>query len=261
MGLMRREFTEFGDQTWVNRFFGDLYFKCLNVTLKANGYYKGLPRLLKKMGCMEESVVLDLASGGAGHVQYLMDHWRKKEEPSPKVIVADLNPRTDLYSEMKELYPSFDYIAQSVDMTSIDPKIQADVATICAAFHHLSAEQAHQALNEMVQRFDTVVIAEPFQRDWKNLLFLLAVTPVSFLIGLAIPLLYREWKVLLFCTLLPIVPLLVYVDGFFSVLRTFSEKEIAGFLAQQKDLTIITEGPFIILRRSEANVEPLKEAS
>lgn len=223
--------TELNDLNHFPLFLKTPYIDCLGFVLRVAGFYRQLGPLLSDISeKIAAEHIQDFGSGSASHIRLMIKKW-PRHVVRPEIILTDICPRPANFIEMSENFSNIRPIFASVDMTqaSLPPHT---VATLFSCFHHLSHEQAHLAIENMAAQAEAVVIFEPFERSFYYLLkhFMLAFPSV--LLGMFTPLLQRfSWSSLFFCTLIPIAPICVQIDGLISVLRSYRYAEIQALMS------------------------------
>ena len=179
--------------------------------------------------------VLDLASGSGRHIDQFLD-WCNREgvECRTDFQLSDIHP-SDAHAEkaVKHGERNLEYLAYSVDATSIPRQHRGGVRSMFQAFHHLRPHQARQCLADAVEYSDGVFIFEPQLRTTAALLSNILGIPFGILAGFfgrPFPLLR-----LFFSTLVPIIPVLFVFDGVMSVLRSYSANEVSGLIESLPD--------------------------
>ena len=97
-----------------------------------------------------------------------------------------------------------------------------------ASFHHLDEQTAQKVLLDAQSAHQPIAIFEGFGRNLAGFFILL---PLIFLPCLFVPFI-KPFKLLnlLFTYVLPLIPFLVFFDGWVSYLRIYSQKELAQLI-------------------------------
>lgn len=210
------------------------YMDVLNLMLRLGGQYRRMHEpLLDWVQRAGGDAVLDLGSGGGGPMDSMLQAAESANLAMPKIVLSDLFPNLAHFVEMRDRYGAerVDFVAEPVPADAV-PDGQPELRSICSAFHHLSPELAGRVVADAVTNGRGLVIIEPFQRDWRHFLMLLLSAPLAIFASLFAPFVAPRfrWGSLLFCTLLPLAPLMVHVDGMVSVLRMHRLAEIAEMI-------------------------------
>lgn len=223
----RLQLFEIGDQPFLPRLLRELYHDCLGFVAKICGFYDKL--YVPFSTWTKDSAaaaVLDVASGGGEPIDTMLQTARSRGVPLPKVVLSDLYPNTAQFEKLQERHSSvlLDYCSEPL---SAESACTGDypLISICAAFHHFPPAEARQLVQGALRSGKGIFIAEPFERRWAAAASAALLGP---LIGMCAP--FRRYPPrltgLLFCTLIPIVPLMVAFDGVVSVLRMYTADEL-----------------------------------
>ncbi|MFT7343599.1 MAG: hypothetical protein ACI9XP_000173 [Lentimonas sp.] len=188
-----------------------------------------LTSALKKM---DESQILDLASGGGGPWQKVAKHLGENRKDL-KVELSDFYPNHPALERMVSKDPSvFSYSQESINALDV-PKEKEGFRTQFLSFHHFKPENAKQIIQNAVDAKKGIAIFEAQERDISHLIKF-ALSPINVLI--LTPFIRPfKWGRLLFTYLIPLVPIFVFWDGLVSVLRTYSVKEMEAMAESLKN--------------------------
>ncbi len=164
--------------------------------------------------------IVDLCSGGGGP----WIHWLRKGEVQSTAILTDKYPNRQARERLSRLaLPGLSYCNESIDVAAV-PSELTGFRTLFTSFHHFRPEQAKRVLRDAVTNRQPIGVFEFTSRAPKALLLML-------LSPLAVWLLTARYKKIglmrwLFTYPLPVIPLVVTVDGLVSCLRTYSVREL-----------------------------------
>ena len=223
---------EFCDQSWLKGCWREAHLDGMNFMFKLFGLHQRLHRAYGKWareaGYAE---VLDLASGGVGHIDTLLTESRKEGVTLPRITVSDLFPDRAAFERLKAAHGErVNFIADSVDATQPLPRA-APLLSICSAFHHLPPDVAKKLLANATANSNGIFIAEIFNRSvWSPFLSL-----PNLLILMAAPFFSQRCtlKKVLISTVVPIVPMMIVFDGIISALRTYTPEEILALVPEE----------------------------
>ncbi len=231
--LPRIHWFEWEDCSWLPVFLRDAITDALGLIMKTfRAYRPAFPLLREWAG--ESKTLLDMASGSGTHVRELRQWADAKGAPIPAVRVSDLYPSRDRFQALESAFPNrVRAVKEPVDATAVPEQLRRLPRTMFTAFHHLAPDQARAALADAALHADGILIYEPHPRTIRNML---ANIP-GLIFGMLTPFLAGKfsWKRLLFCTLIPIVPLLLVHDGIVSVLRCYTAAEFRAMIASLPD--------------------------
>lgn len=238
----RLELYEFGDQKWLRGWLRQAYVDCLNFLLKSGKHYEKMylhfARWIKGAG---NHPVIDLASGGAGPIDTLLSSAKKSGTKLPQIILSDLFPNVEHYRMLQNRYgkEAIEYLSEPVSATNV-PNKDLKLRLICSSFHHFSSNEARQIIRDTIENGSGIMILEPFQRNFRHLLMTTMTGPFM---GMLAPFFSEKFKLKTFlvCTLIPIIPLMLYFDGIVSVLRTHTFEEIMEMFPENEREQFIFE--------------------
>ena len=231
--LPRIQWFEWEDCAWLPVFLRDAITDALGLIMKTfNAYKPAFPLLAEWAGDSDD--LLDMASGSGTHVRELLQWAEQEGVPIPRVRVSDLYPSRERLTALETAFPNrVRAELRSVDATRVPDELKGLPRSMFTAFHHLAPDQARAALADAARHADGILICEPHPRTIRNLL---ANIPGLFF-GMLTPFLTGKftWKRLLFCTLIPIVPLMLVHDGIVSVLRCYTAAEFRAMIRALPD--------------------------
>jgi len=164
--------------------------------------------------------VVDLGAGGGGP-------WRtlsRELGDRVRVTLTDAYPNVPAFEALER--ESGGRIRGEPTPMAADaiPPEMTGVRTMFSAFHHLAPDAAVRLLRRTVRAGHPIAIFEATRRD-----------PIAILLTLITPLLVLlmtpairpfRWSRILFTYLIPVIPLVVLIDGVVSCLRTYTPEEL-----------------------------------
>ncbi|GAC1365573.1 MAG: hypothetical protein NVSMB3_14180 [Acidobacteriaceae bacterium] len=192
-----------------------------------HSYRPILPRLRTALACLGTSQILDLCSG-AGGPWLSLAHDFQHTSPAPlSICLTDKFPNREAFDRARATSPE----AITFDLRSIDAtRVPGDLPgfrTIFASFHHFAPAEAHHVLADAVHRWQGIAIFEAARPALRTML---AICFIPFLALILTPSIRPfRWSRLLFTYLIPIVPLVLWVDGILSCLRAYSLDQLRDF--------------------------------
>ncbi len=226
--MARIHLFEFEDQPWFPKFIRDYMTDYLQFMSNKMNMYQGVMPILKKgLAKSGGTQILDLASGGGGGLLRIASELQK-EAPDLKITLTDFYPNIDAFEQTVAQSNVFSYVSQSVDATNVSKDLKG-FRTQFLSLHHFRPEQARQILKNAVDANATIGVFEAMERGPKNLIGMLF---IPLFVLLATPFI-RPFKFgrIIFTYLIPLVPIFTFWDGFVSVLRTYSIKEMNELIA------------------------------
>lgn len=225
--MKRHHLFEFGDQPWLRGWARECYLDCLNHGLRSGGQFRGvLDPLMRWAHDTDPEGILDLGSGGAGPVETLLAEAQRRGIVLPRIVLSDLFPSTAHYQALEHRYGSsrIGFVDQPVSASVVLPGTPGR-RMICSAFHHFKPDQAQAIVEDAARHASGLLIIEPLQRNWRHLFLVLLSGPFAYM-GAPFGATRKTWSKFVFCTLLPVFPLMVMFDGCISVLRMYKPDEI-----------------------------------
>ncbi len=227
--MKRLQLIEIEDQPWCPRAIRDAAtdYLCF-LSSRTSQYEPIVPILAAALRRTGARHVLDLCSGGAG--------------PWPWLGPALADMGLDISVRLSDKYPnlgangalsgptnqSIRYHAQPVDARHVSEEL-AGFRTMFSAFHHFAPADAREVLADAVRRREGIAIFEALDRSTRGLL-LMALVPAMVLVTTAF---IRPfcWSRLLWTYLVPLTPLITFLDGVVSCLRTYKPAELRELAA------------------------------
>ncbi len=180
-----------------------------------------LQDLLKKSEA-NQVVVLGAGSGGG-----ILDVAPRLPQDT-KIILTDLYPHQSFESP----FPNMDYYRESVNAAAVPQNLKG-LRVLYMIFHHLTPEMAKKVLGNSVRDRQPIAIFEATERSIRGILAMILVPIVVLLVTPFIR--PFKWSRLLLTYVLPILPLVIFWDGFVSALRTYSLCEMRDLVAEFSD--------------------------
>ena len=195
------------------------------MILEVMGTYAPIAQLLqKRLDDSRIDRVVDLCSGAGGPWPSLVRDFEAQGATPPEVFLTDKYPSTRKLDDLDSpALKRIHYIKQSVDATQI-PKNLHGFRTLFSSFHHFDRDQACLLLQDSVDRRQGIGI---FEAPGCHALTLLALFFIPIAVWLFIP--FRRpfrWSRLVWTYLIPVIPFVLFFDGFVSCLRAYSLEEL-----------------------------------
>lgn len=209
------------------RDYGTDYLKF--IATKFNIYEPLLPIIKRGLAAAENSQWVDCASGGGSGLP-LIARAVRQDYPGLKIVLTDYYPNIKAFESIKNENPQvFDFERQAVNALDLPPQFRGWLRTLFGSFHHFRPAEAQKILQNAVDQQSPIAIFEPVGRNPASFIAMLfVILNVLLFTPFIRPV---RWEVLPFIYLIPIVPLYIMWDGFASILRTYSEKELKKLLS------------------------------
>ncbi len=231
--LPRLQWIEFEDCAWLPTFIRDGITDALGLIMSVFKAYEPAFPLLREWAEGHDAF-LDMASGSATHIRQFLHDSEKSGQAFPKALISDLYPSQARFSETESAFPGrAQAVSVPVDASQAPAEYKRLPRSIFSAFHHLNPDLARRVLNDAAQHAEGLFIYEPHPRSIRNLLANLP----GLIFGMLSPFLTGKfsWKRLLFCTLIPVIPLMLVHDGIVSVLRCYTADEFRAMIMALPD--------------------------
>jgi hypothetical protein len=178
------------------------------------------PMLADAIAKSGSAQVVDMCSGGGG--PWLS--WRRGAALGCRVILTDKFPNATLIARLeREPVSGLDYYEHPVDADDPGEHISG-FRTFFSAFHHFEPDRARHIIHHAVMQRQPIAIFEFTYRHPAALLWM-ALSP--FAVWLLTPAIRPlSASKLLFTYLVPVIPLLVAIDGIVSCFRTYTTEEL-----------------------------------
>ena len=225
---------EFGDQPWLKGWLRDFYRDCLNAGIMIGGQYRHLHIPFKRWADKSSATeVLEIGSGGAGPCSTLLQASEADGIELPKIILSDIRPSLKAYEDLQRRFGAtrVSYIRHSVAAEDAGDQGIPHVM-ILSALHHLPSDTVKKLLEVTLAKGHSIFIAEPFPRDLRHFMLVLLSGPLPYMLAPFVAERFT-WKRFLLCTLVPLFPLMVMIDGCISVLRVYSKSDLQALLPEK----------------------------
>jgi hypothetical protein len=228
--MTRVHLFEFTDLPWYPHTFRRIQTDYLQYIGTRGAAHKHLtPLITKAMRHAGTSEIVDLCSGGGGLWRQLQEDFKQAKQ-QVRIRLTDKYPRP----EIMEAWPEgerggIEYFPLPVDAVKVPAELKG-MRTLFEGFHHFKPPQAEAILRDAMDSRQAIGIFEITLQPPLGA-FLLILAPITTLLSylLLTPLIQpRSWWRFLWTYLLPLVPLATCWDGVVSMLRVYSEKELAG---------------------------------
>ena len=202
-------------------------------------FRKGVPghfaRWLERTGATE---VLDIGSGSGGPIVSLIHGLRKQGIEPPTFFLSDLYPETTRYAALSQREPTWAdgdtqlirYIPEPVDALADPLPCPQQCFTLINIAHHFPPPLLKRILANLVRQGRGIFIIECLNRSLRYATLLIG----SLVGSWGAPLFMRpwSWSHFLFATALPLVPVIMMLDGYVSVLRSYTLDEWRQMVAE-----------------------------
>jgi hypothetical protein len=215
---------ELHDRPWFPKFLRDFITDDMETILNfVNVYGPVAPALRNALRHAATNRVVDLCSGGGGPWRRL---WREFDKNAlAEIWLTDKYPNIAAFERTTAAAGKrICFRCDSIDALKIPGDLQG-FRTIFNSFHHFAPDDARAILQAAADSGEGIGIFETPGRHMITLLLILLIP----LADLAVAPFARpfRWTRLLWTYLLPVVPLVLLLDGILSCLRVYSPAELS----------------------------------
>jgi hypothetical protein len=228
--MARVQLGEIHEQPWCPAAVRDGATDCLNIIARWSRQFEHIvPKLQDAIQVMHAERIIDLCSGSGGPWLRLYSRLRQPSGEPIEIWLTDLYPNVPAMRAAAQVSQGqIHFVATSVDVTKLHGELEG-FRTLFTAFHHFPPVVARAILQDAVDRGQGIAIFEQTRRSPLALLVMLFLPLISLLV---VPFIRPFRLSRLFWTyLLPVIPLVLCIDGMISCLRTYSEAEMAALIA------------------------------
>jgi len=219
--MRRFHLMEIHEQAWCPRLIRDAVTGQLGFMARVGRQYDGvLPKLRAAIAASGAIGVIDLCSGAGGPWGSLAAALNEGRAEPLTIKLTDLSPSARGSQIERQ---NISYVDEPVDATRL-PERLTGFRTLFTSFHHFKPEEAREIVADAVRSGQGIAIFEQTSRSFWGFL-LMSFLP---LLGWLSALFVRpfRWSHFFWSFVLPVVPVVLTVDGFVSCARTYTESEL-----------------------------------
>lgn len=228
--MRRRQWQEIEDLPACPGWLRDAMTGYLQVVIdQARPYRVAAPILGGLLERTGSAAILDLASGGGGPWPSLLSE-PGLADARVSVCLTDIEPSHEATVRLSGV-SGFEYLPDPVSALA-PPDLGHGVWTMFTGLHHFTPEEVKTIMRTAQQRGVAFAAFEATQRSARGVL-------ISLFIPLIVLLLMprvrpRRFFTLLLTYLPPLLPVVIWWDGFVSTLRTYTVSELEAFAREVK---------------------------
>lgn len=220
---------EIHEQPWFPGFLRDDVLEALQFVFKIGDVYGSTVSQLKRaFRACGTTQVLDLCSGGCGPWLSLHREFTSRDCPV-QIFLSDKYPGRKAFEESTDSREeNLHYLPRPVDARQI-PADLAGFRTMFSSFHHFQSDEAVGILRDAVIRDEGIGIFDAASRHPSTIVS----TILMLLGGFVTAPFIRPFRVsrLFWTYVLPVVPLVLFIDGLVSCLRAYSPEQLSQMTA------------------------------
>jgi len=230
--MRRFQLGELHEQPWLPSCIREGVTESLSFLHRISGFYRKASKILFSWSRnLSSGDVLELGSGTGNSSREMAAALARKKKRTPRICLSDLYPYTEQYKKHREQFPDvFTYEETPVDALHADVHRGTGIM-ICDAFHHFSPDQARKIVLNAQKKAEGLLIFETMERRlywiFACLFCTLVVIPVSSLFIFP-----SSLRKLVFTLMIPVIPIVMAIDGVVSVFRMYTGEELADLTGQ-----------------------------
>lgn len=225
--MRRQPWFEMHDSPWFPGYLRDLVTEALETIWNQNGTYRPIAgRLRDALRRAQPEQVVDLCSGGGGPWTGLYAEVAGGRRLDLRL--TDLHPNARLLERAAADGNGIRAHAAPVDATRV-PATLRGFRTMFSSFHHFDPEQARAILADAFRQRQGIAVFDAARPTAKTIL---AVTGVPVLaVWAALTARPFRWSRFFWSCIVPAVPLVLWVDGVLSCLRSYTEQDLQELIS------------------------------
>jgi hypothetical protein len=223
--MRRLNIVEVHESGWFPQSLRDLVTDSLQFVLNVIRFYDPVSeRLRAAVSSARAERVIDLCSGGAGPWLWLHSVLRDGACGDLQIVLTDKYPNLAAFENARRASRgAISYSAEPVEAAHIPPQLSG-FRTVFSSLHHFSPAEVVAMLQDAANQRQGFGAFEGAQRRAKTIagIFLLpiaAVVAAPFVRPFRVSRLFWSW-------IIPVIPLVLFVDGVLSCLRAYSPAEM-----------------------------------
>ncbi len=227
---MRHAF-EFGDLAVLPESWHNLLHRVLRFSMSKpfRDYYDHVAELAANTA--KENQLSTLVELGAGDAP-LARRWLSDSSIS-SIVIADKHLHLDEVEYLERDHPDrLQIIRESIDFTQKNAWAEDSLLVISASFHHIPKGQREQVLTLYKQ--ENLLICEPLSYNIRSFLFGLLTFVPALLYPLSSQKPMQRLESILWCWLIPVIPLMLTWDAIISTYRQWSQSKWLKILDEQE---------------------------
>jgi len=225
------EWGESNDQPWCPPLLRDCVTESLQAILNLGGFFTPiLPRLRRAFEETRTHRIIDLCSGAGGPWLWMYQVFICDSGTPLAVCLTDKYPNARAFKRAVLVSGgNIQFHPEPVDATEIPAELKG-FRTIFDSFHHFRPESARLILKDAVDKQEGIAIFEAASR-YPFTIMLVFLVPVA---SLALAIVQRpfRWSRLFWTFLIPVIPIVLFIDGMISCLRAYSVPELTELSAR-----------------------------
>lgn len=229
----RRHLVELHEQPWFPEVWRDLFRTGLGKAFVLFGLSRETSRVLGPfVGSHHPTEVLDLCSGSG---ELSCDAWRRAvsgengaKVPDCHLVLSDLYPIPQRWAA---LHPGNRYIDLPVDARTIGADLPRTWMML-NCIHHFRPAELRELLQRTATSADGFIAVDRDARNWREMFMTIFVVPIAAAIITAFVIRPFRLRNVLWGLLISVIPLVAFLDGIVSNLRSYTVEELRSLIAE-----------------------------
>ena len=227
--MTRFHLIEIHEQDWCPPVIRDGMTGVLQFISNVLPAYEGvMPDFIKALQASNQNKIMDLCSGSGGP-------WRKLipllTNHVKQITLTDLHPNVSTFGYLQDkTHDLISFEEIPVNASQVPERLKG-FRTIFAAFHHFERDTAKAVLQDAVNQQQGIAIFELTERHPLAMFFVSVSAALFALVGVLFIRPFR-WQYALFTYLIPIIPIVLTIDGLISCMRTYSPRQLEELIAE-----------------------------
>lgn len=242
--MRRVDIVELHERAWFPQGLRDLVTDALQFILNAGRFYQPIAGNLERAVIASGTArVVDLCSGGTGPWLWLHRRICCDGQPPLEIFLTDKYPNVRAFQHARSVSAgAISYSAEPIEAAHIPPQLTG-FRTIFSSFHHFSPQEITAMLQDAADRRQGFGAFEGAARRASTMLGIFLV-PVAALLTAPFVRPFRISR-LFWTYVLPVIPLVLLIDGLLSCIRAYLP-------AEMKDMSARVRAPGYVWYAGEA---------
>lgn len=223
--MRRFQLMEIHEQAWCPEALRNGVTDFLEFTADIGQYFQVIaPLLSETLREIKSLSITDLCSGGGGPWKKLYPLISSALAKPPVLLLTDKYPNARAFEKIRLEFPSsVNFVPSPVDAADV-PETAEGFRTMFGAFHHFTPSYAEAVVRNAVENGEGIGIFEFTER---SLIYFLILFPAVFSVFIFTPFIRPfSFLRLLLTYIVPLIPLIIFIDGAVSCLRSYSTDEM-----------------------------------
>lgn len=227
--MQRQQWIEIHEQPWCPTTLRNGLTDALQFGIHVGYVYQPIVPLLKEaLQRTQAKRIIDLCAGGGGPWQRILQQWQQ-EGFAMEICLTDKFPNIPAWQHLQDKSNgALTYYPEEVNALHV-PSDLSGFRTLFSSFHHFPPDMAQAILADAFHQRQGIGI---FEASFRNIPSMIKLGMSSVFSPFIIPLISPfRWSRLLWTLPIPVLPLIMGLDGVVSCFRTYSEEELRQMIS------------------------------